>query len=183
MNLNEYWNGIQQDDEGALERLFNQTYENLCQYAFYITENRFLSEEIVQDVYLKIWQGRHKLLIKGSFRSYLYKSVHNHSINAILSQKSKKSSVNRLLSGESWQVIVEWLEFDDYIIERIETSDTEKIVTEVIKKLPEQCRKIFELSRYEDKSNKEIAHHLKISENTVKTQIYRALNKIKESLF
>lgn len=182
MKLDEYWLQIKEGNEKALEQLFKETYENLRKYALYLTENILLAEEIVQDVYLKIWQSRKKINVKGSFRAYLYRTVHNYAINGILSQNTRKSSVHKIYSGDNYIELTEKLDFDDYIIEKIEAKETEAAIMQTVHNLPDQCRIIFELSRFTNKSNKEIAIQLKISENTVKTQIYRALNKIKESI-
>lgn len=183
MNLDKYWDGICADDVKALELLFDASYKHLVRYAQYLTEDTSASEEVVQDVYFKMWEDRHKIDIHGSLNSYLYKTVHNHCINRIASQNTKRNKVNRLLSEEKWQYIIEWLDYDDYIIEHIEAKETESKIKKIIEGLPEQCRKIFELSRFENKSNKEIALFLKISVNTVKVQIFRALTAIRKELF
>ena len=130
-------------------------------------------EEITQRIRIKI---------KGSLRSYLYKAVRNQAINVLIHKNTRKYSVNKLLSGEAWSTIQEILDADDYIIEKIEAGETEDKIKAIIDTLPEQCRKIFLFSRFEDKTNLEIAGQLKISVNTVKTQIYRALEIIKKNL-
>ncbi|MBN2213143.1 MAG: RNA polymerase sigma-70 factor [Bacteroidales bacterium] len=183
MDLNKYWTGIKQGDEKMLRELFMKMNVALCRYAFCLTEDRFVAEEIVQDVFIKLWQDRGKILIRNSLRSYLYRSVRNSSINAIYSLNTKKAAVNKLLSGESWEIIMNMLDDDDYIIEKIEAKEVEKMINEVIKSLPEQCRKIFEMSRFQNKSRGDIARAFKISENTVKVQIHKALCRIREVLF
>ena len=67
---------------------------------------------------------------------------------------------------------------DDNLIDKIFSEETETIIEQIIKKLPVQCRKVFQMSRFEFMKNEEIAAKLGLSENTVKTHIYRALQKI-----
>ena len=182
MYLNKYWQGICEGDEKALEALFREINKSLFYYALYLTEDYATSEEIVQDVFVKIWQDRHRIVIKGSLKSYLYKSIRNHAINILIHKKTKKFSVNRIMPGNIWEVMQEILDAEDHIVEKIEAGETEKKIRAIIDGLPEQCRRVFILSRFEDKSNTEIAIQLKISANTVKTHIYRALELIRKSL-
>ncbi len=183
MDLNEYWNKIQQGDEKALEALFKYLNGPLYRYAFYLTEDDFLAEEIVMDVFLKLWQKKDRIKLKSSVKPYLYRCVYNHAINSLLSLNKQKSGTNNLISGSTWDELMDRIGSDENIIEKIEAKETEISLLKIIETLPEQCREIFKLSRLEYKSNKEIAIHFKISENTVKVQIFRALNKIKEKFF
>ncbi len=183
MRLNKYWDAILNDDIKAFENLFQETREKLFKYALYLTESSVIAEEVVLDVFYIIWSERMKINIRGSLLSYLYKAVHNQCLNVIASQKTKKASVNKLLSGDNWQRIIEWLDFNDPIIERIEALETEQLIRAIVNGLPEQCRKVFELSRFENMNNFEIAKELGISESTVKTHIFRALKVIKEKMF
>ena len=182
MQLNKYWLKIQYGDEKSLEALFKEINSTLCNYAYYLTGDQFAAEEIVQDVFLKIWQNRENIKLSGSLKSYLLKSVRNHSINYLLHKKTKKNTVNKLQPDESWQTIRDIIEDDDFIVEKLEAKDTEKKIKAIVDTLPEHCREVFLLSRIENKTNKEIALSLKISVNTVKTQIYRALTNIKDAL-
>jgi RNA polymerase sigma-70 factor (ECF subfamily) len=133
---------------------------------------------VVQDVLLKIWQNRSELSIKGSFKAYLFQSVHNHALNVIRQQRTKKESVNLLSSEMTWKFISDNYKIDDNLIDRIFSEETELLIEQIIKELPEQCRKVFLMSRSENLKNEEIATQLGLSENTVKTHIYRALQRI-----
>jgi RNA polymerase sigma-70 factor (ECF subfamily) len=173
-----YWQKIQNGELFALEKVYKTAFQSLVYYAREITGQPELAEEVVQDIFLKIWMLRSELSIKGSFKAYLFQSVHNHSLNAIRQQKTRKESVNLPGSDIIWRFISDNYETDDNLIERIFSDETEIIIERLIKGLPEQCRKIFLMSRYELLNNEEIAIRMGISENTVKTHIYRALQKI-----
>lgn len=177
-----FWQKIQTGDEYALEKIYKAAFRSLVYYASEITGQSQLAEEVVQDVFLKIWQNRSVLLIKGSFKPYLFQSVHNHALNAIRQQNTRKESVNLLRSEETWQFITDTYDLNDNMIERIFSEETEALIEQIIKELPEQCRKVFSMSRFELLNNKEIAIQLGISEYTVKTHIYRALQKITSDL-
>ena len=95
---------------------------------------------------------------------------------------ARKETVNILSSEEALQFISDNYENNDYLIEKIFSDETGEIIKQAIDELPEQCRRIFRLSRFDSLSNEEIAAKLGLSENTVKTHIYRALQKITAAL-
>lgn len=173
-----FWQKIQTGDEYALEKVYKAAFRSLVYYASEITGQTQMAEEVVQDVFLKIWQNRSVLSIKGSFKPYLFQSVHNHAMNAIRQQRTMKESVNILRSEKTWQFIADTYDLNDNMIERIFAEETEAIIELKIKELPEQCRKVFIMSRFEMLKNEEIAIQLGISEYTVKSHIYCALQKI-----
>lgn len=182
LDFNLCWQKIQNSEEYALEKVYKAAFRSLVHYAGEITGQPQLAEEVVQDVFLKIWQTRSELSIKGSFKAYLFQSVHNHALNVIRQQKTRKESVNLLGSEKTWKFISETYDFNDDLIDRIFSDETEVIIDQIIKKLPEQCRKVFLMSRFESLKNEEIAAQLGLSENTIKTHIYRALQKISFAL-
>jgi RNA polymerase sigma-70 factor, ECF subfamily len=176
------WDRIKEGDEKAFELLFNNIYPGLCYYAYRLIPNRELSEELVQDVLLKIWQNRNQLILRGTIQSYLYQSVHNQSINAIKQHATHKFRVHQLTGEATWKFIEDTYSIDDFLIEHMEAEETEGLINQTISTLPSQCREIFQLSRFEGKSTDEIASQFGITENSVRTQLYRALRKIKEAL-
>jgi RNA polymerase sigma-70 factor (ECF subfamily) len=173
-----FWRQIKNGNEHALEKVYKASFRSVVYYATEITGQPQLAEEVVQDVFLKIWQSRSELVIKGSFKAYLFKSVHNHALNAIRQQKTRKESVNLITTEKTWQFISDNFKIDDNLIEKIFSDETEAIIEQSIKELPDQCSKVFLMSRFESLKNEEIAAQLGLSENTVKTHIYRALQKI-----
>jgi RNA polymerase sigma-70 factor, ECF subfamily len=178
-----YWNKTHKfNDLKAFEWIYKNTFQRLCLYAFQITHDRYLSEEIVQEVLIKIWNERSKVELMGSFKSYLYQAVHNHSINKLIQKNTHKNSVNNPVNNEIWQQIADYSVYNAFLVEMLEAEDTEKIIQQAVDSLPEQCQHIFKLSKFEHQSNEAIAELLHISVNTVRTQLYRALEKIKEAL-
>ncbi len=182
INIDVCWKRIQNGEEKALNELFDETAASLCRYAFQISGDLFLAEETVQDVFVRLWEHRRSIIIQGSAKAYLYQAVHNESVNSIVKQRTLKNSVSEIVSDESWQMIEDNYQVDDFVIEHLEAEDTGKIIDQIIDELPSQSRQIFILSRFDNKSNLEIASQLNVSISTVKTQIYRAVDKIRMGL-
>ncbi len=182
MNFESDWQKIKKGDERAFEALFKNMGSSLYYFAFRLVHDEVKSEEIVHDVFIKLWQGRSNINLHGSLKAYLFRAVHNHAINWLVQQKTNKLSSSILISDEAWHKILNVCNCNSYLIEAIEARETEKIIQNVIDDLPEQCREVFKLSRFELKSNKEISEKFGISPNTVRTHIYRALEKIRSVL-
>jgi RNA polymerase sigma-70 factor (family 1) len=177
-DLDQYWQDILRSDEHALEKLYKQAFPALVHYARSITGQTHTAEEVVQDVLLKLWQNRSIIIVQGSFKSYLFQSVHNHALNALRQQKTHKQSVNQPGSEALWQFIAAHFDLEDQFMEHLFAEETRELIQKEVGELPEQCRRVFQMSRFEGLENEEIARALDLSENTIKTHIYRALQKI-----
>jgi RNA polymerase sigma-70 factor, ECF subfamily len=182
INFDLSWQKIKGSDVKTFETLYKKFYAPLCYYSRQITRDNYLSEEIVQDIFHKIWQEREIISIQNSFKSYLFQSVRNSSINEIKKRSSRKFSVNKTTTDEMWNYVMENVESNDFIIEQLISTDTSKTIEKAVNGLPPHCHHVFQLSRTENKSNEEIAMQLGISVNTVRAHIFTALSKISESL-
>lgn len=182
LNLDLYWQEIQKNNEAALGKVFRIVFKPLVYYATEITGKQHLAEEIVQDVMLKVWEKRSEISIKDSFKAYLFSAVHNKSLNALRELNTRKASVNQVCSEKMMEFLSETFCSDDNFIDKIFSDETEIIIDIAIRELAPQCREVFCKSRFEKMSNMEIASQLGISDNTVKTHIYRALQKISIAL-
>jgi RNA polymerase sigma-70 factor (family 1) len=177
-DFNFYWKRIQKGDQFALEQVYKTSYKVLVYYASEITGQPNLAEEIVHDVFIKIWENRSSLLIQGSFKAYLFQSVHNHSLNSVRQQKTKRESVNTGVTEDTWKFISETYDLHENLIEKIFSDETEMIINGIIEDLPDQCRKVFTMSRYDLLKNEEISARLGITEHTVRSHLYKALHRI-----
>jgi len=184
MDLDNIWVKVQHDETIAFELLYHLLYPDMCQYASQLTSDRQFAEEVVQDVFLKVWNKRKEIISKdGSIKKYLFRLTHNQCFDVFRKFKTQKESFVQLLPSEAWMKISEKYGFDEFIIERLEAEDTAIRIQKIVDQLPAQCRTIFVKSRFENRSNEEIATEMNLSEHTVKTQIYRALQKIKKQLY
>lgn len=180
--LEKYWEGIKNNDEESLERLYKSSFSLLVGYSRTIVFDYNLAEEAVQDVFLKIWQNRSTIVIHESIKSYLFRSVHNHSLNLLKQKKTLKQSVNQPASEDIWNFITDYYVVNESVIENLFAEDTDEIIQKVLGDLPEQCYKVFSMSRLDGLANNEIANQLNITQNTVRAHIYKALQRISEAL-
>jgi len=171
-------NSIKKGDFKSFEIIFKSYYSVLCKYSFGIIDDINMAEDLVSDVMASIWETAEKIDIHTSLKSYLYKSVHNSSINYLKRQKHKFLELDK----ESLERINELLTWEESPSEKILNLELDEIIHKAMDLLPPECKKIFLLSRQEGLSHKEIAEKLNLSPNTVKVQIFRALSKIREIL-
>lgn len=178
---NELLSKIKEDNQPAFEVVFIRYYSNLCAYAHTIIGSKDTSEEIVQDMFVKFWENRKAILINTSLKSYLYRTVHNQCLNHIESMKVRlqynKTQTRRL---EQEELAIPFS--GDYPIANLIVRELEEKIKESIDALPQQCKEVFLYIRFQNKSYLEVANKLNISVNTVKTQMQRAMIKLKEML-
>ena len=184
MNLDHIWKKIKhENDTTAFEFLYHLFFSGMCQYASQLTGSRHVAEEVVQDVFLKVWNKRKEIFSNdGSIRKYLFRLVHNQCLDLLRKCNTRRESFIQLLPSEEWARISESYGFDELLIEQMEAEETAEKIEQIVGQLPAQCREIFIKSRFENKNNDEIATEMNLSKNTIKTQIYRAL-KILEKHF
>jgi RNA polymerase sigma-70 factor (ECF subfamily) len=168
---------IKEGDRKAFEYLFKIYYADLCKFSSNLVQNETIAEDLVMDIFVKLWEAEDKLSINTSIAGYLFTSVHNHCLN-YLTRKHKRFTE---LNTDTVDKLNELIPVGDNtgIIEGIDLADLSQKIEKCFDILPDECKKIFLMSRIDELTNKEIATKLGISENTVKVQIYRALKKIK----
>lgn len=158
-------------DRSAFEALFRLHYRPLCAFAMGYVKDADRSEDLVQDLFFRLWLDREKLQITTSVKSYLYSAVRNRCLNALKSQGRM-----RVLNEELDDRMVEVGPMEDEHSERIAR------VQAAIESLPEERRKVFKLSRYEGLKYHEIAERQGISVKTVENQMGKALKTLREEL-
>jgi len=163
-----------QKDESAFEQVFKSCFKSLNSYAFTIVKDELEAEEIVQQVFFKLWERMEKVSIHGSLASYLYRAVHNESMNYLKHQKVKVS--HRFHVSYSMKNQTENMQPD------ILNKELENKLREALNELPEQCRTIFQLSRFDKLRYAEIAGKLDISVKTVENQMGKALKRLRARL-
>lgn len=173
MDDNKLFLNIKNGDESSYKILFEKYYVRLCSYAYSYISDSEESREIVQDIYLKIWEQKDILEVQSSIRSYLYQSVKNKSLNHIRNIKNRREHHN-VIPIQNYESPKALLDLDE--------SDLKDKLYEALESLPPKCRKIFQLSRLEGKRHKEIATALGISAKTVENQIGIALKVLKIQL-
>ncbi len=168
-------------EKSAFEHIFRQYFVRLCIYAQNIIRSKEVAEEVVEDLFLFLWENCGDINITGSLSSYLYRSVHNRCVKYLkhmeVEKKYLEKQQNIYLDRDSGEFIS-----TDYPVANLISKELEQSIEKAIQSLPEQCREVFIQNRIYDHSYLEIAEMLKISVNTVKTQMARALQKLRTEL-
>jgi RNA polymerase sigma-70 factor (family 1) len=170
---------IAEGSEEAFEYIFLSYYNDLCYYAASIIHDRVLAEEVVQDCFVSFWETRANHLILKSLKHYLFRSVHNKCINLIAQNNLHKShfeNIKReyLLPSSPYA--------ESYPISDLISGELNDKIDQIINSLPDQCRSVFLKVRMEDASYAEAAEALGLSINTIKTQLSRAIQKLRQGL-
>ena len=167
-------NKLKEGDSFAFEVLFYKYRNKVKGFSVKLAPAQIDPEEIVQEVFVKVWIKKEFINPDKDFQSYLF-SIAKHLVIDHL-----KSAVNRKLYfvGEHFQQDI----LADEGIENSITEDAEEKLQKLINEIPERRREIFRLSRFEGLSYKQIAERLNISENTVDSQIRNALNFLRKEI-
>jgi len=166
---------IKCDDKTALEEIFHLYYEGLCRFTLHLTNSRENVEDLVQDIFLKIWSKRENWDPKGSIKAYLFKAARNQALNFLKSERVQKTIVLDTIDEFAPSTSVD-------PVENVSDNDMLLVVNKSIQKLPQKCRLVFALSRQDGLSYSEISDILNVSERTVENQIMRALKHLRKDL-
>lgn len=172
---------LRQGKERAYKFLYDQHYQILCHVASQYVKDDFLAETIVGDVIFHLWNVRQSLDITTSIRSYLMQSVRNRCMDYLKSQYNQRELAMSSPGLLDFPVI-NYIKGDDYPLGRLLEQELEGEIMKAIGRLPDECRRVFRLSRFEERKYEEIAKELNISVNTVKYHIRRALALLHEDL-
>lgn len=166
------WKSIQKKDIRVFEGYYKDHFKSFLLMAFKYLKDSAQAEEIVNDVFLKIWQDGHKITIDSSLKSYIYRAIINRSINVL--NKNKRASVH--------PTDIKLFPDEGYEMHQIEENELRISLFAAIDQLPEQCRRVFEMSRFGELKQQEIADKLGISIKTVKNHITIALKQLNKAL-
>jgi len=172
----------QEGDEDSFEILFNHYYRQLCTYASVFVKYPDVAEEIVQETFIRIWEKRTMISIRTTFKAYLYRSVHNNCINYLKSKRHLGKKDEAFRDEVLKQTELNRKNLDAGIIDKIVSEEFDTKFSRALESLPPQCLEVFLMCRNEKLSYSEIAEKLGISVNTVKTQMKRALSRLRDSL-
>jgi RNA polymerase sigma-70 factor (ECF subfamily) len=165
---------LQKRDETVFEEVFKTYYKNLHAYSCSLLNDEMAADEMVQNVFYKLWERTENLSISGSVAAYLYRAVNNESLNYLkhLKVRSQHQLYVSHRSNETAQ----------NASGKIEMKELEGRLQKAMNELPEQCRTIFQLSRFEELRYREIADRLEISVKTVENQMGKALKILRSKM-
>lgn len=165
---------IAEGDQHAFTQLFDWYYQPLCQSVFAITESELLTQDIVQEAFVKIWVKRKVLTSIENFSGYLF----------ILSRNLCFDSLKRLANEQKLEPALKMhMQWESELDELDNPSDYYRnLLEQAVEKLPQQQKKIYHMSRYDRLKYEEIGQQLGLSPETVKTQIYNAVKFIRKEV-
>lgn len=166
---------LKQGDLTSFDVLFRKYSERLYAFALSITKEPYISEEITQLVFMKIWEKRSRIGEHQSFKSFLFTVAYSETISWLRKENSEKRKIN-MIGTETFNLSSNETNF------AIEFNNIQGMANQIIDSLPEKRREIFKLSREQGYTNKEIAKQLNISVKTVENQMTSALKTLKELL-
>jgi len=165
---------LKEKGEFMFEQVFKSNFKGLHSYAYTILKDEMIAEEMVQNVFYKIWEKKENLFIQTSVTAYLYRSVYHESLNYLKHRKVKEAYQSYAMHQMKNQ--------SDNAEKKILLSELEQKLEKALNELPEQCRTIFQMSRYEELKYQEIADRLGISIKTVENQMGKALKQLRLKL-
>jgi RNA polymerase sigma-70 factor (ECF subfamily) len=165
---------IRQGDKVQFESLFRSSYSSLVRYAKKIVADHDTAEEIVQDLFVRLWNERKKLKIRSSLNGYLFRSVHNRCLHWLdhgkvagrYEQEMAAQKTNETLTPE----------------EILQFNELQLTITKILERLPERCGQIFCMNRFEGLKYTEIADKLAVSVKTVEANMGKALREFRKEL-
>ena len=161
------------DPRQGCSLLFRLYYAPLCSHVIRFVYSKQVAEDIVGDIFCRFWDDRIFQKINTSYRAYLFKSVRHSAYNYIKSQLSRTSAFERPAAGQDCPDPCEILQYDELY----------QVLDETINSLPQQCKKVFILSRMENKRYQEISQELDISVKAIEAHISKALRILRKKIY
>ncbi|MEM6396669.1 MAG: RNA polymerase sigma-70 factor [Bacteroidota bacterium] len=164
---------LKADDRSAFKQIFSTHYQDVCRVINRYIADPGLTEDLAQEVFIRLWKKRHDISIETNLPAYLRRMGVNEAL-AHLRKKTrfKADELPMHLPGQTAPSATE----------QSDLHELQDRISAALKKLPPRCRLVFELSRYEDLSNREIAEQLELSIKTVENQMTKALKLLRSEL-
>lgn len=161
------------NEDKAIDLIFRKYYTFLCKSIYRVIPDTQITEDLAQEVFYELWKKRAKINIKTSLKAYLKRATLNKALNYIRDQKIDFRNAPPKVDLESKNTTID---------QAIEADNLQQKIDRAIDSLPEKCRLVFVLSRFEEMSYQQIADTLDISIKTVENQISKALKSLRKSL-
>jgi RNA polymerase sigma-70 factor (ECF subfamily) len=165
---------IRKGDIGQFESLFRSSYVSLVKYARTLIKDQDTAEEIVQDLFYRLWQDKEKIKIESSLNGYLFRAVHNRCLHNIEHLKVVERHAREIATGN--------YESAESPSDVLQYKELQAKIARILERLPERCGKIFTMNRFEGLRYSEIAEKLSISVKTVEANMGKALKEFRKAL-
>lgn len=165
---------IQKGNIQEYELLFREYFQPLLSYAISILKSEADAEEVVQDIFFNLWKNKKKLNIHTSFSSYLYRAVHNNCLQLLKREKRKLIYQQDQRNWNHHESLSPW--------EILQYNELYEKINSAVDELPENCKTIFKLNRFQGLKYSEIAEKLAISIKTVEANMTKALKHLRRHM-
>jgi RNA polymerase sigma-70 factor (family 1) len=162
---------LQQGKEAGLDHYFHAHYGSLSYFAFTLTQDNHLAEELAAEAFVKLWQNREAMQETGSVKAWLYRTVRNGAIDHLRKVKRMRINEQGLQTADT---------MEQSILHKLVHTETLRQILHLMEILPPQCRKVFQLFFLHGKSYSEIAREMNISPITAKNQKNKAVRLLRE---
>lgn len=169
---------LREGKEDSYAYVFRTYYAALFNYAGRIIRDEAQAHDIVQETFCHLYENRQTITIHFSLKSYLYKSVYNYCMDLIRHQKVVEGYINAEMLDVYFSKVIQLPEAELALMDK----DLSEAIQDAVNRLPERCREIFRLSKFEGLSNKQIAELLDISVKTVEAQMTTAFTRLRKDL-
>ncbi len=167
-NDRELFIAVKNDSYGAFNQLFERFYRRLCLFVFQYTEDGDASQDVVQELFIRLWTNRHRIVIQDSVSGYLFHSARNASLNYVRSQKNRERALKEMQANEA-ELENESHEYENFLIQ----------LQQCIDKLPERSRQVFMMNRFQELKLADISEKLHVSVKTIKNQLWKSLQYLR----
>lgn len=174
MDRTEKADDVSVTDETAFEHLFKRFFRELHVYSYSILRDWDLAEEVVQTLFLKVWENGSWKRVETSVKAFLYRAVYHESLNVLRQHQVRQRYQHRTMYVMRNEA--------EHPVTPVELNELEERIRQSLNRLPEKCRTIFQLSRFGELKYHEIASQLGISVKTVETQMGKAIRVLKHDL-
>jgi len=165
---------IRKGDVNQFESLFRSSYASLVRYAKTLIKDQYTAEEIVQDLFFRLWKDKEKIKIESSLNGYLFRSIHNKCLHYIDHSRVVERHAEEISSRPS--------ENQETPSDILNYKELQAKIATILERLPERCSTIFCMSRFEGLKYSEIAEKLSVSIKTVESNMGRALKEFRKAL-
>jgi len=171
LNDKDLFLAVKNDSYVAFSQLFERFYRRLCLFVFRHTEDEDASQDVVQELFIKLWTNRHQIIIHDTVSAYLFRAARNASLNYLRSQKNKQHALEGMQPPEI-QTDSEDVEFENFLIQ----------LRECVDQLPERSRQVFVMNRFQELKLADISEKLNVSVKTIKNQLWKSLQYLRMCL-
>ncbi len=163
---------ISKGNSVVFKELFQEYYGVLCHFSERYVLDLAVAEDIVQEIFTKLWEKKEGIVITTSIKSYLFQTTKNYSLNYI-----KRHAVQK-----KYEAHKKYVDKNSFFYEAMEAEEINLFLYKAMDLLPPKCRQVFQMSRIEDKTHDEIAQKMGITKKTINNQLGKALKIIRKYL-